>query len=333
MPVQTKLPLLVLALGVLLGEAQGAESTRKDAAVQYPPLPKAVTSFGAAIVGDALYVYGGHTGRAHSYYQEAQEHTLRRLDLSDPQGWEALAEGPRLQSVALLAHDGKLYRIGGFTAKNSEGEARDFWSQDDVARYDPATDQWQAMPPLPEPRSSFDAAVLGDKIYVVGGWRLRGDEERHWHKTAWGLDLSADSPTWKALPEAPFQRRAVSVAAHDGKIFVIGGMQKEGGTSNRVDIYDPAGGKWSRGPSLPEEGMKGFGSSAFAVGGRLHVSTISGNLLRLARDGQSWEIASRIEPARFFHRMLPLSEHQLLLIGGANMEVGKFADIEIIEVE
>jgi hypothetical protein len=31
--------------------------------------------------------------------------------------------------------------------------------------------------PLPAPRSSHDAVVLGNKLYVVGGWQLNGSTE------------------------------------------------------------------------------------------------------------------------------------------------------------
>jgi N-acetylneuraminic acid mutarotase len=234
--------------------------------------------------------------------------------------------------LAMVAHDGKLYRIGGFTAQNKEGDEHDLRSQDGVASYDPAKKIWHQLSPLPEPRSSFDAAVLGDKIYVVGGWNMQGDGDSKWHTTASVIDLKTDAATWKSLPEPPFQRRALSVAAHKGKIYAIGGMQQKGGPTTRVDIYDPASNKWSQGPSLLGKGMEGFGNSAFAVGGRLYVTTMSGNLLRLASDSKSWETMRQLEQTRFFHRMLPLSDHQLLSVGGASMSEGKFEEIDVIDV-
>jgi N-acetylneuraminic acid mutarotase len=314
-----------------------ADAPRRDAAPRsvadkYPPLPELVTSFGGAILGDSLYVYGGHTGRAHAYWDEAQARTLRRLDLKTGKAWEELGKGPGLQGLALVAHGGKLYRLGGFLAKNRKGEEQNLWSQADVAQYDPATREWTSLSPLPEPRSSFDAAVLGDKLYVIGGWQMSGDAESHWHTTAYELDLAAKDASWKALPEPPFQRRALSVAAHDGKIYVLGGMQREGGPTTRVDVFDPERQEWSQGPSLHGEPMDGFGSAAFATGGRLYVSTYSGKLQRLSEDGKSWDVIQQLDRARFFHRMLPLSETQLLIVGGASMEIGKFEEVDVIDV-
>lgn len=314
-------------------DPQDFEASVSVTSDRYPPIPEAVTSFGAAIVGDAVYVYGGHTGGAHQYYTEAQANTLRRLDLKNPKSWEELGTGPRLQGLAMVTHGGKLYRMGGFTAKNSAGEDKDLWSQAGVASFDPTTGKWQDLPSLPEPRSSFDAVVAGDQIFVVGGWSMLGEDKTTWLKTAYSLDLSTQPLRWKPLPEPPFQRRALSVAAHNGKVYAIGGMQQNGGPTTRVDVFDIETQSWSQGPGLNGEGMDGFGSSSFATGDHLYVTTYSGVLQRLAADGRSWEVLHELERDRFFHRLLPVNENQLLSIGGASMSSGKFEELDLIEVK
>ncbi len=328
-----------------------SELTNAVADLKLDPLKQSVTSFGGAILDGNVYIYGGHTGSAHSYSNEEQGRTVLRLNLKSGR-WKELAEGPALQGLALVAHGEKLYRIGGFTAKNAEGEEHDLWSQGSVAAFDLESNEWTEMPSLPEPRSSFDACVLGDTIYVIGGWQLAGEDDSTWHKTAWSMDLSAEKPEWKALPTPPFQRRALAVAAHDGKVFAIGGMQETGGPTTRVDVFDPKSGQWSQGPSLvmaeePAEkdegegnrrrgrfsgGMTGFGASAFATGGRLYTSTIKGDLQRLSKDGSKWEIIAQTPTARFFHRMLPLDDSRLIVVGGASMAVGKFDEVEVLNV-
>lgn len=300
-----------------------------------PPLTPKVTSSGAAIVGDHLYLYGGNLGSAHAYHNKGQSNELRRMALSGDHPWETVSIGPALQGLSMVAHGGKLYRLGGFTALNEEGQENDLQSQSIVSCFDPATGRWSDMPPLPEARSSHDAAVLGDTIYVVGGWKLGsdGEDKRGWHTTAWSLDLSAKKPDWKALPKPPFERRALAVAAFDNKVYVIGGMEKAGSPTTKVDIFDPEMNAWTEGPAMQGEGMTGFGCSAFATGGRLYVSTSKGNLQRLSADGKSWEIARELPTARFFHRMLPVDDAHFVMVAGANMETGKFDQVEIISVE
>lgn len=296
-------------------------------------LKQPVTSFGGAILNGYLYIYGGHTGGAHSYGYDAQAHHLQKLDLKTGE-WSTIVQGPRLQGLALVAAGDKLYRIGGFTAKNKEGDDHDLWSQDSVAAIDPADGKWIEMPSLPEPRSSFDAAVLDGKIYVAGGWAMAGEAENIWHQTAWVLDTQAIDQGWQELPTPPFQRRALAMAAYNGKIYAIGGMQSDGGPTRQVDVYDPQTKTWSSGPEiLGEDGMTGFGSSAFATGGRLYVSTIKGDLQRLSQDDSTWEMVKKTPTPRFFHRMLPYDQENLLVVGGASMEIGKFDEVEVISVE
>lgn len=271
-------------------------------------------------------------GRAHSYSIKGQSNVLRRLKLKGKRKWEVVSTGPRMQGLAMVAYGGKLYRVGGFTAKNKAGEKRNLWSQTAASCFDPKTKKWLAMASLPEPRSSHDAALIGSKLYVAGGWSLQGKTKSQWHKTAWVLDLAGKSPVWKPLPKPPFQRRALALAAHGEKLYVIGGMQQHGGPTTRVDLYDPTTKKWAQGPSLQGEAFEGFGCSAFAVNGRLYVSTNRGNLQQLAKDGKSWKIVRKLERVRFFHRMLPLSRNRLLFVGGASMSVGKFAEIDVVEV-
>lgn len=300
-----------------------------------PALPEELTSFGAAIAGKTLYVYGGHTGNAHSYSTEEQSNRFWSLDLSGGQDveWVSRPSGPRLQGLALVAYRDSLIRIGGFTAENAVGEEHDLHSKTLVAKFDPTAGKWTSLPPLPEARSSLDAAVLGSTVYVFGGWQLSGDQgDPLWHQTGWMLDLNGVKSGWKATANPPFQRRAISVAAHAGKIYVIGGMRPKQGPTTRVDVYDPTSDSWQQAPALPGSGMSGFGSSAFAVNGQLYVSTMDGLVHRLDQDSAGWTSVAKCDRERFFHRMLTMNDHELLMVGGANMEVGKFVDLDVIRI-
>lgn len=296
--------------------------------VQYPDLPKGITSFGAAVAGDWLYVYGGHFGQAHHYSTAGQSNELSRVNLRKPKQWEVVAHGPKLQGLAMVAYQGKLLRLGGFTARNQEGEDHDLESVAEVASFDPEKKRWEVLPALPEPRSSFDAVIIGDLLYVAGGWQLDG-QETTWRKTAWVMDLSKDVWKWKPLPTPPFQRRALSLGHQAGRLFVIGGMQPDRKSTTRVDIYDAQSQTWSEGPELAGEAMEGFGSAAFTVKDQLFVSTLRGNVQRLSADASAWRTVHHLEEDRFFHRMLPYQD-QLIFVGGASMEEGKRQRLETV---
>ncbi len=299
-----------------------------------PELPETLTSFGGAIAGDVLYVYGGHTGAAHSYSVAEQSNHFYALSLTGASSkWETLAGGPRLQGLALVPHGKDVIRIGGFTAMNAEGEDHDLQSQADVSRYDVSAGHWESLPALPEPRSSHDAAVIGDQVYVVGGWHLSGEDSTEWHTTAWKLDLSDANGQWQPIAKPPTVRRALSLAAHNGLLYAVGGMKQKGGPTTIVEIYDPQTDRWTDGPGLPGSPMNGFGNASFSTGDDLIATTIRGNALKLSEKGDEWLQVAQVDPPRFFHRMLPRNNRSLLIVGGANMEQGKFTSIDQIDVQ
>ncbi len=301
-------------------------------AFAYPDLPEGITSFGAALCRGAVYLYGGHCGRAHDYYETGQSNRLRRCNPQRSTAWEDLATGPRRQGLAMVSHGDQLYRIGGFSARNQQGEESDLWSVADCARFDPALGVWEELPDLPSPRSSHDAAVIGDHVYVVGGWTLAGADASSWHTTAVVADLTETPLVWRGLPPPPFQRRALAAAAFENKLYVIGGMQNRGGPTGAVDVFDPATESWSTGPMLCGEADEGFGAAACAAGGALYVSTVQGHLQRLDQGAEAWVLDKNLPTRRFFHRMLAASDDRLLIIGGANMETGRFRQVDVIDL-
>lgn len=302
----------------------------EEPATKFPALPESITSFGAAVSDGYLYVYGGNTGKTHQYSSDLQSNRFRRLNLAKPEAWEELPGEAKMQGLALVAEGGKLYRVGGFTAKNAAGQKKDLWSVADVSRFDPATKTWEKLPSLPAPRSSHDAIVLDHKIYVAGGWAMRGNQGSEWHHSAVVLDLTQPTLAWKELPTPPFVRRAVSLATQAGKVCVIGGMYETGGTSSEVDFYDPATNTWQTAPDLPGDSIEGFGNSACEIGGKLFVSTIEGNVQRL--DGDKWILVSKLKYPRYFHRMLPVSKDELVFLGGTARSGERTNEIETLHV-
>ncbi len=96
------------------------------AASGLPDLPIGITSFGAALLGQNIYVCEGQLGPAHEYSLEGQSDRLLRLDLKAPQKWAEVGTVPHRSGLAMVAYDGKAYRIGGFEAQEQERRARRF---------------------------------------------------------------------------------------------------------------------------------------------------------------------------------------------------------------
>jgi len=301
----------------------------------HTPLPEAITSFGGAVVGEYLYVFSGHDGAAHGFSKDGLSDHFRRIRYDDPAAkWEELAMHEAAQSTALVTDGKHIYRVGGLTFLNEEGEDTNFKSTTHFARYNIAEDKWTELAPLPEPRSSLDAAVVGRTIFAAGGWNLQGASsgKAPWHETILSFNLDKPEAGWQTLPGPGYKTRAASVAAHNGKLYLFGGIQQRGIT-RKVSVFDPATSKWSAGPELhADSSSAGFATSSFATGGHLYVTGNSGVLYRLSEDGKQWENAGRLLFPRMFLRLLPVSDTRLIAVGGTSSTGGRTAAIESIEV-
>jgi Domain of unknown function (DUF4198)/Kelch motif len=320
----------MMRMSVKAESRKRTESRNKDHAL--PDLPFGITSFGAALVDQQLYVCAGQKGPAHEYSREGQSDQFLRLDLRSPKKWDSLEIVPRGAGLAMVSYGGKIYRIGGFEARNKEGQKSDLHSVPDFSRFDPATGHWESLAPLPKGRSSHDAVVVGSRVIVGGGWELRGNEPSVWDDTVLSADLSAAHPTWEEISKAPFHRRALAVGEAQNKVYVLGGMQEEGGPTTTTYVLDLTTHKWSTGPKLPGEGLEGFGGCAVTCGGQLFATTYAGKISRLSDDGQTWQEAGRLSRPRFFHRLLCPGGSSLVVVGGASMEEGKDSSVEFVTV-
>ncbi len=325
-------------LTVQLGAAAATEAavpaeSAADATAALAPLPEPLSSFGAAVCDGWLYVYSGHTGEAHAHSIDNLSQHFRRLNLASDGAWEELPMETPLQGLPLVAHGGKLYRAGGLTFRNKAEDDSDMHSVAEFACFDPATGKWTALAPLPEARSSHDAVVIGDVLYVVGGWTLSGEDEGDWLDTAWSFDLTRPDGQWQAIAGPPFKRRALAVGAWNGRLVAVGGMDDEPSVTRKANAFDPATGQWTELPELPQSEtagrLAGFGVSAWNMGGQLLVSGADGVVHRLADDGSAWETAGELATGRFFHRLMPGGGSTLLAVAGASMTDGHLASIEL----
>jgi Kelch motif len=314
------------------------ETSSTNPRPELPPLPEPLSSFGAVVADGSLYIYGGHTGTEHEHSAANLSNHFRRIQIdgtdtaSGRPEWEELPMQTPLQGLALVTHNGRIYRMGGMNARNATpADKADVHSSAEFAQFDPSTGQWTALAPLPAPRSSHNAVVIGDRLYIVGGWTLSGKSKGSWQADALLYDFTNSEAGWQTLPKPPFKRRALAVSHWNGRLVAIGGLDEAGEVSQRVDVLDTEKGEWSEGPELPGAGLAGFGGSAWNLNGRLFVSGLRGIVYRLNDVGSAWEEVACKARGRFFHQLVPGPGGGLLAIGGAS-RTGHLADIEWIDV-
>ena len=60
------------------------------------------------------------------------------------------------------------------------------------------------------------------------------------------------SDAWTRIDDAPASLTEVAATAHQGRIWVAGGLGSDGAADDRVFVFDPRTGAWASGPRLPE---------------------------------------------------------------------------------
>ena len=128
------------------------------------PFPEPDEELYGVAVNGKLYVIGGWgDGKARGVNYEYDPATDR---------WTKKQPMPRpAHHAALAAVNGKIYAFGGFVAPaNTAVPVGAAWEPiADAWEFNPATDSWKPLAPLPGKRGSAIAAEVGGKIYVIGG--------------------------------------------------------------------------------------------------------------------------------------------------------------------
>jgi hypothetical protein len=238
-----------------------------------PEAPRAAVEGSAVAIGPVIYATNGsYPGDLHRVIAYDTRTGVWREPTQTPVG---------LNHSQAATYGGDLYLAGGY--RDGDQPTNEFW------KYDPRVEKWTQMPSMVQPRGAGATAVVGDKLYVVGG------APKTFGVTAegspYGTVESFDFETgrWSEGPDMPLPRHHLVGAALGGKLYVVGGRAGLLDTNNdeapvgEFDVYDPETEQWTRLPELPF--AAGYPGIAAAAG---KIVVVGGENQAHWEDGGGW---------------------------------------------
>lgn len=189
------------------------------------------SALAGAVLGGKLFAIGGTPGLSAA------------VEVFDPAtgSWSAAASLSKARAgLGTAALDGLIYAIGG-RSRSTFGWGTIF---DTSEVYDPATDAWTLLSPIPLPVSDLSVVGFQGKVYALGGVPHAGSTTNAVQIYdpvigEWSLGTSMLSP-----------RAGLLAGVLCNRIIVFGGTYVEVGNSQATEIYDPADDTWSMGPDM-----------------------------------------------------------------------------------
>jgi N-acetylneuraminic acid mutarotase len=238
------------------------------------PFPQPAEEISGAAAGGRMYIFAGlapvwkPVGMVYEYDPGTDKWTKKR-----PMALPS-------HHVAFTEFRGKIYAFGGFVLPESGPPG---WTPINNAwEYDPAADTWHALAPMPSKRGSSLAAVVGDRIYVIGGaTTIPGSKETAVYPTRPHMSVGTveeydpASNTWRERSAMPTPRNHAAIGVVNGKIYVIGGRVGAAfiGLASDISVveeYDPATDQWSGPRARMPIARSAIGAGV--DGGRIYVA-------------------------------------------------------------
>lgn len=264
--------------GILFGQSATNETTietidkveaysiSQDSWTTVAPLPIAMNHANAAVVDGKIYVLGGLAGgvvwRAFPdcyVYDPKTDH------------WTTLPPMPRDQargSSAVGVRGTKIYLAAGMRSLDgSLGGLHD--TVDTVTSYDSKNGAWKTLPSLPAPRDHAGAALVGHKMYVLGG-RTQG--QVNVRNTTYVLDVRSPEAGWTQKADMPTARGGLSAGVVGSVVYTFGGEGNptpgSDGVFNETEAYVTVTDTWRK---LAPMALPRHGTSAVSVGGGIYI--------------------------------------------------------------
>jgi N-acetylneuraminic acid mutarotase len=203
-----------------------------------------------------------------------------------PSGWDALTPYPvEILDHAVAAQGGIIYSFSGVSSATVVPNSY---------KYNPATNSWVTIAPLPSARQLASAVSDGTYIYILGG--SDGYLGGNLTSTLFRYDPATNTYTSLASYDTPTTGQAAAYL--DGKIYRIGGCSTVNcsGAISSVEVYDIASNSWAYAASYPISDALlvavGFNGYVWAAGGGVGETA---KAYRYDPGTNSWDDAAMVD--------------------------------------
>ncbi|MFH5831161.1 Kelch repeat-containing protein [Halalkalibaculum sp. DA384] len=246
-----------------------------------PPLP--MHHFQAVSYEGKIYVMGALTGG----YPD--EDPVPNVYIYDPEAdqWTrgpAIPKDRRRGAAGAIAHNGKIYLVGGIQNGHIDGHVRWFDS------FDPETGEWTRLADAPRYRDHFQVSIIDGKLYAAGGRRTSQATGETFQLTIPEVDVyDFATGTWSPLPpsgDLPTERAGTTAISVGANLIVIGG---ESGAQQQahaeVEAYNTETREWT---ALPSLNTGRHGTQAVVYDGNIYIA--AGSKVRGADEVNTQEV-------------------------------------------
>lgn len=230
----------------------------------------------------------------------------------------------------LVAYRGDLYLAGGLAEDRAVSE---LW------RFSPSDGSWEQLPSMRQARGGHAGAVIGDRLYVVGGGPDGPGEHYEGYATLEIFDF--ETRTWTIGPDMPTGRHHVVAAALGGQLYVAGGRDGRELALAAFERYDPATSSWEELEPLPL-GLAGGGAVATSravilsgggddAGWQDGGGFVTGDV-RAYVPGEGWRLLPDLGTPRHGHASAVVGERLFVLGGAPCPGFGRTPSVESVEI-
>ncbi len=126
---------------------------------------------------------------------------------------------------------------------------------------------WTSRAAMSQPRHHLGVAALGNLVYAAGGCCALGVlDGQNVFDTVEAYD--PNSGTWSERAPLLTPRQSLALVTANGRLYAIGGQDRQGQPLSVVEEYNPATDAWTRRADMPTPRS---GSAAAVVGGKIYA--------------------------------------------------------------